>query len=61
MLVLKLCAYITLHVMFEIVWNNTDQERVVLLFDIWHPDLDSDEITAVTDMFSYAREQGWHS
>ena len=47
--------------MFEIVWNNTDQERVVLLFDIWHPDLDSDEITAVTDMFSYAREQGWHS
>ena len=41
------------------VWNRTSQERVVLLFDLWHPDLHEDEIDAITDMFSYAREQGW--
>jgi aspartyl/asparaginyl beta-hydroxylase (cupin superfamily) len=24
-------------------WNNSDQERVILLFDVWRPELDSDE------------------
>ena len=41
------------------VWNRTDEERVVLLFDVWHPDLTQGEREAVTDMFGYAREQGW--
>jgi Aspartyl/Asparaginyl beta-hydroxylase len=41
------------------VWNNTDKERVVLLFDIWHPDLTEDEIDAIVDMFGYAKSQGW--
>lgn len=41
------------------VWNNTNDERVVLLFDIWHPDLQPDEISAITEMFSFAKNQGW--
>lgn len=41
------------------VWNNTKEERVVLLFDLWHPELHEQEIDAVKDMFSFAREQGW--
>ncbi len=24
-------------------WNNSDQKRVILLFDVWRPELDSDE------------------
>ncbi|KAJ1463308.1 Arginine/Asparagine/Proline hydroxylase, partial [Pelagophyceae sp. CCMP2097] len=35
-------------------WNRTDQERVLLLFDVWHPDLKDDEIAAITDMFRRA-------
>jgi len=27
-------------------------DRVVLLIDIWHPDLNSDEIIAIKDMFT---------
>lgn len=41
------------------VWNHSDEERVVLLFDIWHPDLVEQEVEAITDMFQYARQQGW--
>jgi aspartate beta-hydroxylase len=41
------------------VWNRTNQERVVLLFDVWHPELADDEIDAIKDMFNHAREQGW--
>lgn len=33
------------------VWNETAEERVVLLADIWHPDLSADEIQAVQAMF----------
>ncbi|WP_026411066.1 aspartyl/asparaginyl beta-hydroxylase domain-containing protein [Actinomadura oligospora] len=29
-------------------WNASDSERVVLLFDIWHPDLNDDEVRALT-------------
>ncbi|CAN0083195.1 unnamed protein product [Ectocarpus sp. 12 AP-2014] len=41
------------------VWNKTDRERVLLLFDLWHPDLAGEERNAVTDMFGYAARQGW--
>ncbi|KAG5190796.1 putative aspartyl/Asparaginyl beta-hydroxylase [Tribonema minus] len=41
------------------VWNHTGSQRVVLLFDIWHPELVPDERTAIMDMFGYARQQGW--
>lgn len=33
------------------VWNDGDEERALLLFDLWHPDLTVDEITAVKAMF----------
>lgn len=41
------------------VWNLTQSERVLLLVDIWHPELALEERHAILDMFSYARQQGW--
>jgi aspartyl/asparaginyl beta-hydroxylase (cupin superfamily) len=32
-------------------WNDSDEERVVLLFDLWHPDLVPKEIDAIQAMF----------
>jgi aspartate beta-hydroxylase len=37
------------------VWNKTGADRVVLLFDLWHPDLAPEERDAVTDMFDQVR------
>ncbi|RYG50562.1 aspartyl/asparaginyl beta-hydroxylase domain-containing protein [archaeon] len=42
-------------------WNHTTQDRVVLLFDMWHPDLTHAEREALKDMFSEARQKGWLS
>ncbi len=36
------------------VWNNGGGERVVLLFDVWHPELYQDEIDAIKEMFADA-------
>ena len=33
-------------------WNDGERERVVLLFDLWHPDLSRDEIEAIQQMFA---------
>eukprot|EP00966_Prymnesium_polylepis_P084105 1946792-Prymnesium_polylepis.2 len=33
------------------VWNDTDAERVVLLLDLWHPDLQPAEIEAIRALF----------
>ena len=33
------------------VWNDGSKERVLLLFDVWHPDLTRDEISAIQAMF----------
>lgn len=41
------------------VWNNSDEPRVILLFDIWHPDVQNIERTRINEMFGYAKEQGW--
>lgn len=41
------------------VWNRTNVDRVVLLFDLWHPELTNEEIDAIIDMFDHARQQGW--
>ena len=41
------------------VWNHTPSDRVVLLFDMWHPDLTREEKLAIVDMFEHARTQGW--
>lgn len=44
------------------VWHDGDtDDRVVLLFDIWHPDLDPKEQQALTEMFGHAKDQGWLS
>jgi aspartyl/asparaginyl beta-hydroxylase (cupin superfamily) len=40
-------------------WNLTDSSRVILLFDIWHPDLSERERAGLLEMFRHARSQGW--
>jgi hypothetical protein len=40
------------------VWNRTDQTRVVLLVDIWHPDISPLEKQEIVKMFQDARQQG---
>lgn len=42
-------------------WNNTTDDRVVLLFDMWHPNLSLDEIQAIREMFELAKVNGWLS
>jgi len=42
------------------VWNKTNSDRVVLLFDLWHPDLSSDEIAVIKEMFAFAKKEGWY-
>jgi aspartyl/asparaginyl beta-hydroxylase (cupin superfamily) len=37
--------------------NNSDKVRVVLLFSIWHPDLNSEEILAIKRAFTH--RQSW--
>jgi hypothetical protein len=32
-------------------WNDSDQDRIILIFDIWRPELDGEERRAVTAMF----------
>jgi aspartyl/asparaginyl beta-hydroxylase (cupin superfamily) len=40
-------------------WNHGDRDRILLIFDIWRPELDADERRAVTALFeavdSYVR------
>jgi hypothetical protein len=42
-----------------IVWNHTNEERVILLIDLWHPDLQVEEIQAIEEMFGEAKKKGW--
>lgn len=42
------------------VWNHTtDETRVIFLLDIWHPDVTKQERHDITQMFQYAKGQGW--
>ncbi len=41
------------------VWNNTNEERVVLLIDVWHPDVRPREREEIVRMFQHAKLQGW--
>ncbi|CAM9531578.1 unnamed protein product [Ectocarpus fasciculatus] len=43
------------------VWNDSEEPRVVLLFDTWHPDLHDDEMIAIRAMFDDAKSKGWLS
>ena len=38
------------------VWHEGTEERVVLLFDVWHPDLSKGEVKAIQDMFAMAMD-----
>ena len=42
-------------------WNRGRSERVVLLFDFWHPEVHLDEREEIVAMFAKAREKGWMS
>jgi aspartate beta-hydroxylase len=33
-------------------WNRSAKTRVVLIFDLWHPDLSSVEIAALSDLIA---------
>lgn len=39
-------------------WNNSNEERVVLLFDIWRPELTEDERRLITDMLIVVEQFG---
>ncbi|GMI27003.1 hypothetical protein TrCOL_g6176 [Triparma columacea] len=41
------------------VWNNTEETRVVLLVDIWHPDVSGEERKSTEEMWDYSRSMGW--
>jgi hypothetical protein len=41
------------------VWNQTEEERVLLLIDIWHPDVRSQEREELIEMFHHAQQKGW--
>lgn len=42
------------------VWHDGKTgDRVLLLFDFWHPDLEPAERQAIIDMFGEAKEKGW--
>ena len=40
------------------VWNTSDRERVVLVVDLWHPDLTDDEVALLRGLHRYAIEAG---
>ncbi len=40
------------------VWNHSDDTRVLLLVDIWHPDISPAEKKEIVNMFQTARQQG---
>ncbi|KAL3913270.1 MAG: hypothetical protein SGILL_006559 [Bacillariaceae sp.] len=40
------------------VWNDTDESRVILLVDIWHPDIPPVEKKAIVDLFQKAQQDG---
>lgn len=41
------------------VWNRSSEPRVILLFDIWHPDVHPTERENINEMFGFAKDQGW--
>ena len=35
------------------VWNGSDRERIVLVLDVWHPDLSDDEVRLIDGLHRY--------
>jgi len=40
------------------VWNESDRRRVVLVVDLWHPDLDDDEVALLSGLYRYGTAIG---
>jgi hypothetical protein len=40
------------------VWNRSNQPRLVLVVDLWHPDLTDDEVTLLSGLHRYASTTG---
>lgn len=43
------------------VWNDTAEQRVLLLVDLWHPDVTMQERQDIVELFQHAQKQGWWS
>lgn len=43
----------------EVKNDNKDRKRVILLLDIWHPDIKHEEREAIKNMFGGAYDKGW--
>ena len=41
------------------VFHKGASERLILLFDIWHPDVVEGEREGIKKMFAAAKQQGW--
>jgi aspartyl/asparaginyl beta-hydroxylase (cupin superfamily) len=41
------------------VWNETNDVRVLLLVDVWHPDVRKVERERIGKMFGFAKSKGW--
>lgn len=41
------------------VWNESDSKRVILLVDLWHPDVTMQERKDIVALFEHAQKQGW--
>ena len=38
-------------------WNRTTEDRIVLIVDLWHPDLSADEVRLLEGLHRYAYAQ----
>lgn len=43
------------------VWNETKENRVLLLVDLWHPDVSKQERRDIVATFDLAQQKGWWS
>ena len=41
------------------VWNDTSSTRVLLLIDLWHPDVTLQERQDIVQLFDHAKKEGW--
>ena len=44
---------------YEVWHDGNEGDRVLLLFDLWHPDLVPEERKAIAEMFKEANAKGW--
>jgi aspartate beta-hydroxylase len=40
------------------VWNESARERIVLIVDLWHPDLSDDEVALLEGLYAFAETAG---